>query len=46
MILSRAQAQASNIPNLRGSKIAEIEIPAGENVVTGSKTVQVEVKEQ
>ena len=46
MILSRAQTQAAGLPNLRGSKLAEIEISAGDNVVTGSKTVQVEVKEQ
>ncbi len=45
MILNRAQTQASGTPNLRGSKLAEIEIPAGDNVVTGSKTVTVEVKE-
>jgi hypothetical protein len=31
--------------NLRGAKVAEIEIPAGDFVVTGSKTIQVEVKE-
>jgi hypothetical protein len=46
MILNRAQTQAVGQPNQRGSKLAEIEIPAGDNVVTGSKTVQVEVKEQ
>jgi hypothetical protein len=46
MILNRAQTQATNLPNLRGSKLAEIEVPAGDNVVSGSKTVQVEVKEQ
>ena len=46
MILSRAQTQTANLPNLRGSKLGEIEIPAGDNFVTGSKTVQVEVKEQ
>jgi hypothetical protein len=46
MILSRAQTQATAVANLRGSKLAEIEIPGGNNVVTGSKTVQVEVKEQ
>jgi hypothetical protein len=45
MILTRAQTNAGNLLNLRGSKIAEIEIPAGANVVTGSKTTQVEVKE-
>jgi hypothetical protein len=46
MILNRAQTQAAGVQNLRGSKLAEIEVPAGDNVVTGSKTVQVEVKEQ
>ena len=46
MILNRAQTQSTNLPNLRGSKLAEIEVPAGDSVVTGSKTVQVEVKEQ
>jgi len=46
MILSRAQTLAANLPNLRGSKVAEIAVSAGTNVVTGSKTVQVEVKEQ
>jgi hypothetical protein len=42
MILSRVQA---NQLNFRGSKVAEIEIPARESVITGSKTVQIEVKE-
>lgn len=46
LILNRAQTQTSGVPNQRGSKLAEIEIPAGDNVVTGSKTVQVEVREQ
>ncbi|MGA3188081.1 MAG: SpoIVB peptidase S55 domain-containing protein [Bryobacteraceae bacterium] len=46
MILSRAQTQAALLQNLRGSKLAEIEISAGDSVVTGTKTVQVEVKEQ
>jgi len=44
MILGRAQALGSSL-NWRGSKVTEIEIPARESVVTGSKTVQVEVKE-
>lgn len=44
MILNRVQPGA-NLANWRGSKVAEIEIPAGDRVVTGSKTVQVEVKE-
>src|SRR5208282_444044 len=45
LILSRVQNAGSLPLNLRGSKLAEIEIPVGEMVVTGSKTVQVEVKE-
>jgi hypothetical protein len=44
LILGRAQAGSSALLN-RGSKVAEIEVPAGASVVTGSKTVQVEVKE-
>ena len=46
LILGREQSPAAALLNVRGSKLAEIEIPTGENVVTGSKTVQVEVKEQ
>jgi hypothetical protein len=45
MILARPQIAAGAISNLRGSKIAELSIPLGDTVVTGSKTVQVEVKE-
>jgi hypothetical protein len=46
MILARGQiGGAAAAMNMRGSKVAEIEIPAGDFVVTGSKTVQVEVKE-
>jgi len=43
MILGRAQAGSTTLLN-RGSKVAEIEMPEGSSVVTGSKTVQVEVK--
>lgn len=45
LILARAQTGGAGLFNWRGSKIAEIEIPAGERLVTGSKTIQVEVKE-
>jgi hypothetical protein len=46
MILSRGQQGAGNLLTARGAKLAEIEIPAGADVVvTGSKTAQVEVKE-
>ena len=44
LILSRAQA-AQGYVYPRGSKIDEIQVPTGDVVVTGSKTVQVEVKE-
>jgi hypothetical protein len=45
LILTREQVGASGLLNWRGSKLAEIEIPVDENVVVGSKTAQVEVKE-
>jgi hypothetical protein len=45
MILARTQIGSGAVANLRGSKIAELAIPVGTSVVTGSKTVQVEVKE-
>jgi len=44
LILARSQPPGTNLLN-RGSKVAEIEIPAGASVVSGSKTIQVEVKE-
>jgi hypothetical protein len=44
-ILGRSQPGAPGLASTRGTKVAEIEIPAGENVVTGSKTIQIEVKE-
>ena len=45
LILARAQSGPSALLNVRGSKLAEIEIPSGGSFVTGSKTIQVEVKE-
>ncbi len=44
MLLAKTQASFSNAM-WRGSKVAEFELPAGDAVVTGSKTIQVEVKE-
>jgi hypothetical protein len=44
LILARAQA-AQGLWLPRGSKVDELEIPTGDAVVTGSKTVPVEVKE-
>ncbi|HEY1758687.1 MAG TPA: SpoIVB peptidase S55 domain-containing protein [Bryobacteraceae bacterium] len=44
-ILGRSQPGAAALVSTRGAKVAEIEVPAGENLVTGSKTIQIEVKE-
>jgi len=40
-----AQGTGAGLLNWRGSKLAEIEIPAGGFIVTGSKSTQFEVKE-
>ena len=45
MIFNRAQLPGAISATSRGAKLAEIEIPAGETAVGGSKTIQVEVKE-
>jgi hypothetical protein len=45
IILGKTQTGSPNLLTARGTKVAEINIPAGENVVTGSKTIQIEVKE-
>jgi hypothetical protein len=45
MILGKTQASLSNAVLWRTSKVAEMELAAGDAVVTGSKTVQVEIKE-
>jgi antitoxin (DNA-binding transcriptional repressor) of toxin-antitoxin stability system len=44
MILGRAQPGSENTVTLRGAAVAEIEIPGGESLITGSKTIQIEVK--
>ena len=44
-IMNRSQPGASALASTHGAKIAEIEVPAGDGVVTGSKTIQIEVKE-
>ncbi len=44
MLLAKTQSSFSG-GMWRGSKVAEFELPAGEAVVTGSKTIQVDVKE-
>jgi len=45
MILARSQASLSSAPAIANSKVAEFQIDAGDMVVSGSKTIQVEVKE-
>jgi hypothetical protein len=44
-ILGRSQPGAAGLANTRGTTVTEIEIPAGDNLVSGSKTIQIEVKE-
>lgn len=46
MILARTQPSLSMMPALPNSKLVEMEIDAGDTVVSGAKTIQVEVKEQ
>jgi hypothetical protein len=45
MILAGAQTAQSSITQTRNSKVAELEFGAGDSVISGSKTIQVEVKE-
>jgi hypothetical protein len=45
LILTGSQSSSAGITQTRNSKIAEMEIDVGDMAVTGSKTVQVEVKE-
>jgi hypothetical protein len=45
LILGGSQAGTAGIAQNRNSKIAQLEIDAGDMAVTGSKTIQVEVKE-
>lgn len=45
LILAGSQSTSGSITQTRNSKVAELEINAGDVVITGSKTIQVEVKE-
>jgi hypothetical protein len=45
LVLSESQTSLAGISQTRNSKIAEMEIDAGEVVVSGVKTAQVEIKE-
>lgn len=45
LILAGSQTAQGSITQTRNSKIAELEVGAGDSVINGSKTIQVEVKE-
>ena len=45
LILGKAQGAIGNQPLARSSRLAEFEVPFGDYVVSGSRTIQVEVKE-
>jgi hypothetical protein len=45
MILARSQASLSSLPAMANSEVAEFPVDVGGMVVSGSKTIQVEVKE-
>jgi len=45
LILAGQQTSSGGVTQTRNSKIADFEVDAGDLVVTGSKTVQVEIKE-
>lgn len=45
LILSSAQSSMAGLTQTRNSKVAELEVSAGDYMITGSKTIQVEVKE-
>jgi len=45
LILGGAQGALSGITQTRNAKLAELEVDAGDYVISGSKTIQVEVKE-
>jgi hypothetical protein len=45
LILDGSQATVAGIAQTRNSKIAEMEIDGGDMVISGSKTIQVEVKQ-
>jgi hypothetical protein len=45
LVLGSSQSAHSGISQTRNAKIAEMELDGGEMVISGSKTVQVEIKE-
>ena len=45
LLLGKAQAATGASPSMRNAKVAELELNVGDLVVSGSKTVQVDIKE-
>jgi hypothetical protein len=45
LILAGSQNVLSGVSQTRNSKLAELEIGGGEAMISGSKTIQVEIKE-
>jgi hypothetical protein len=45
LIFSGSQSALGGISQTRNSKLAELEVSAGDMVITGNKTIQVEIKE-
>jgi hypothetical protein len=45
MILASSQSSIAGVQQIRNSKVAEMEIDGGDMVISGVKTVQVEIKE-
>jgi hypothetical protein len=45
LILSGSQSTVAGVTQIRNSKIAEMELDGGDMVISGVKTIQVEVKE-
>jgi hypothetical protein len=45
LILAGSQSTLAGVTQIRNSKIAEMEIDGGDMVISGVKTVQVEIKE-
>jgi hypothetical protein len=45
MILSGSQSTLAGVTSVRNSKVAEMEVDGGDMVISGVKTIQVEVKE-
>ena len=45
MVLDAAQSTQPNITQSRNSKLAELEIDGAGSVISGTKTIQVEIKE-